>query len=127
MTLEERIEDLSKRIAVAKDNPCHVKSGPQGGQFCETKGGGMSVGESHARFEDAVQALKTKKFTQQVTRGKDIVFTPKRKYPGSTTEVVVSPSGAWQYRTGFNEPAVTRVSGNSLAELKDFLASRRGE
>lgn len=38
--LQFRIEDLAKRIAVAKVNPCHVKSGPQGGQFCETKGGG---------------------------------------------------------------------------------------
>lgn len=38
MELEQRIEDLAKRIE--KVNSCHVKSGPTGGQFCETGGGG---------------------------------------------------------------------------------------
>jgi hypothetical protein len=41
MTIEQRIEKLDQAIQLAKKgNPCHVKSGPQGGQFCEMKGGG---------------------------------------------------------------------------------------
>jgi len=49
MTTEERIEKLSLgistvRVILSKFNQCHVKSGPQGGQFCETKGGGSGGG-----------------------------------------------------------------------------------
>lgn len=42
--LEARVNDLSKRIQVAKDNPCHKPPGPGGGQFCETGGGGRGGG-----------------------------------------------------------------------------------
>jgi hypothetical protein len=42
--LEQRIEDLAKRIAVAKSNSCHVPSGPAGGQFCEGGGSGTGAG-----------------------------------------------------------------------------------
>ena len=32
----------SRVVGKAKGNPCHVKSGPTGGQFCATRGGGAS-------------------------------------------------------------------------------------
>lgn len=55
MELEQRIEDLAKRIVIAKGkgNPCHVKSGPQGGQFCETKGGGSGGSGGNAIMRPA--------------------------------------------------------------------------
>jgi len=45
LSTEDRIEQLSLgisavRIRLSKINPCHTKSGPEGGQFCETGGGG---------------------------------------------------------------------------------------
>jgi len=43
MTIEERIDNLHKRIVLAK-NDCHVPSGPAGGQFCS--GGGKGIGGS---------------------------------------------------------------------------------
>lgn len=44
METEQRIEALQQGIQAVgerleKINPCHVKSGPTGGQFCETGGG----------------------------------------------------------------------------------------
>ena len=53
--LEQRMEDLHKRIVVARfrKNDCHVPAGSSaGGQFCETKGGGshyMPIGEATAQ------------------------------------------------------------------------------
>ena len=50
---EDRIERLSLgisavRVRLSKFNQCHVKSGPAGGQFCETGGSGGSTGASVA-------------------------------------------------------------------------------
>ena len=134
MTVEQRIEDLAKRITVTKVNPCHVKSGPQGGQFCETKGGGSGgggTGSSAKGIKDFDGYASTlKKFPVHTVRGDSAVFSLKERkndpyaYMKSTNEYVVHPNGNWEWKWGTGGEAVTRVSGKNLTELKDWISTR---
>jgi len=139
MTIEDRIEKLHVAICsarISKINPCHVKSGPTGGQFCETKGGGSGAsgggGGSSAKgikdFEDYATTLK--KFPVHTVRGDSAVFSLKQRkndpyaYMKSTNEYVVHPNGNWEWKWGTGGESVTRVSGKNLTELKDWISTR---
>ncbi len=128
--LEMRVVALSKKLTVlnarfSKINSCHVKSGPNGGQFCATgsKGGGggnKAVGGVDPRV---TTALKPHNFVDsgKTTDGSTIYRSKRKGIPSMyATEVVVSPKGSWEYRSG----GTTVLTGKNAASLLDFLATR---
>lgn len=124
MELEQRIKDLAKRIAVAKVNPCHVKSGPQGGQFCETgggSGGGSAVGgfQSHGintggpGVTPKQEAARKEKLAQDLSLLDEKGFRRELKNP-KLFRLENRALGLVQVKhTGFLPDGSSRWSGNS--------------